>query len=149
MKFPFRLILAVGVLGLCAACTPKSAAVAKDRQEITTTVGYDTTVDVSPGETVLLQKTSSRFTFLDVISDNRCPKGVNCIQAGEAVVRIGLPDGGVRELTVGGGGKNLPRFSLENGIVQIVALTPYPEYENNIPQQDYRLRLKIAAAAAL
>ncbi|MTB51679.1 hypothetical protein [Lewinella sp. W8] len=148
MRLSFCAFLAIGVVLLGSGCTPKSAEAVAAATATTTTVGYDSTVDLAPGESLQLEKSTSNFTFLGVASDNRCPKGVNCIQAGAAVVRIGLPDGGVRELTVRAGEKTLPRFSVKDGLVQLLALNPYPEYENNIPEQDYRLRLKIMPAAA-
>lgn len=149
MTLTFRALLAIGIVVLGAGCAPKSAAVVAEVPAKTTTVDYETTVGVVPGEVVRLSRTNSSFTFIGVASDNRCPRGVNCVQAGEAVVRIGLPDGGVRRVTVGGGEKQRSRFSIPGGIVEIMALNPYPEYENNIAPQDYRLRLKITPAAAM
>lgn len=52
------------------------------------------------GETVAIEG-GPRLTFLEVVSDNRCPVDVQCIVAGEAVVRLAVALQGRRtEVTV-------------------------------------------------
>ena len=57
---------------------------------------------ISPrlGETAALDD-GPRFTFVEVVSDNRCPVDVQCVTAGEAVIRLAARHDGRRtEVTV-------------------------------------------------
>ncbi|SHF38864.1 hypothetical protein SAMN05443144_10833 [Fodinibius roseus] len=46
------------------------------------------TVEVGFGESVSLNRDEMNVTFLDVMSDSRCPIDVTCIHAGEATILV-------------------------------------------------------------
>ncbi|MCR4394996.1 MAG: hypothetical protein NUV31_11550, partial [Dehalococcoidales bacterium] len=46
------------------------------------------------GKTALLTTENLKITFEDVLGDSRCPKGVVCIQAGEATCKLSIVDTG-------------------------------------------------------
>ena len=89
--------------------------------------------------------------FVAVESDSRCPKGVQCVWAGEAVVL----------LDVFKNGKKLeqkrviisPTNSLVNKIGNVFSsetlkvsgfnIAPYPEYRNKIKPEEYYIQLDI------
>ncbi|MFD1062464.1 hypothetical protein ACFQ1Q_04340 [Winogradskyella litorisediminis] len=87
--------------------------------------------------------------FVDVLSDNRCPKAVMCIVAGEAKVAFEVYKSG-KILS-----KQILRFTptvylpnsqgniYNSDLIKItgVELTPYPVLDNSILKSDYRLKL--------
>ena len=89
------------------------------------------------------------FTFLEVLEDSRCPKGVNCIRAGEARVRIRLADGQEATLTIPAGSeKQLPTFTSAAGRVRVLGLEPYPSADQKRPGDGrYELVVRLEPAA--
>lgn len=86
------------------------------------------------------RKGTDLFTFLEVVEDSRCPRGVQCIQAGRAVVRVAvLRDGQLttETLTVEGNG-----VRTDAGTVYLQQLEPYPDAAVEKPEP-YRLVLRL------
>ena len=91
------------------------------------------------------------FKFVAVESDSRCPKGVQCIWAGEAIVLIDVFKKGKKveqkrivfsptaqlENTVG----NL--FSSEKLKISGSNIAPYPEYRNTIKPEEYYIQVEV------
>lgn len=91
------------------------------------------------------------FKFVAVESDSRCPKHVQCIWAGEAVVlinvfkngkqleskRIAIPATGNLEASLG------DLFSSEKLKVSSIDIAPYPELRNKINPKDYYITLDV------
>ncbi|MEO0734831.1 MAG: hypothetical protein AAFZ52_18485, partial [Bacteroidota bacterium] len=105
-----KYLLTIAALLLLIACT---------RQVATTTrkiVTYDQQEELAPGQYLSLGKAGPVFTFVEVISDSRCPRGVDCIRAGEAVVRLEVA-GNVREYVIPAKAENkeLVRFAAPGG----------------------------------
>ncbi|NUQ23746.1 MAG: hypothetical protein HUU34_07320 [Saprospiraceae bacterium] len=76
------------------------------------------------------------------IQDSRCPTGVDCIWAGE--VKAVLDVNGV-SMTLGLS-PNVevePSGSVDGYMIELRAVTPYPQYPNDIPSKDYRAELKV------
>ncbi|MDO5616135.1 MAG: hypothetical protein Q4G16_08085 [Cruoricaptor ignavus] len=48
------------------------------------------TIRLSEGENKFLKEQQMNITFLQIVEDNRCPKDVDCVQAGSATVEIEL-----------------------------------------------------------
>jgi hypothetical protein len=102
-------------------------------------------VVLSPGGSSAISGTDLAVTFDAVVEDSRCPAGVNCIWAGDAIVRIrigtraaassayllhtGLPAGG----------------EIEHGNVRVrlVDVTPYPQADRPSRPEDYRVTLSV------
>ncbi|UJH90323.1 hypothetical protein LZ575_15905 [Antarcticibacterium sp. 1MA-6-2] len=91
----------------------------------------------------------SSIKFKEVISDSRCPIGVTCIWAGEAVVRVELYKNGIFQKekieTVGGGKIPLDLLAEEisynlNGLI----LLPYPKVETTEKHDPYSLHIQIS-----
>ncbi|WP_290701186.1 hypothetical protein [Lacinutrix sp.] len=91
------------------------------------------------------------FKFVAVESDSRCPKGAQCIWAGEAVVLIDIFKNGKRLEQ-----KRVvfsPTAKLQNSLGNLFAseglnisgfnIAPYPEYRNKIKAEDYYIQLDI------
>jgi hypothetical protein len=79
---------------LFAACGPMSAVPAAAAQA--PAPALDQPFTLKPGESVPVGAERVQVSFERVISDSRCPRDVQCIQAGEAVVRalVALPGRG-------------------------------------------------------
>ncbi len=101
-------------------------------------------VKVPIGETVVLKGVSIKF--LEVLEDSRCPKGVNCIWAGRARVKVEVTSKGKKEekiLTFGevkpGEEKNTNLFSSSNFAINGLTLNPYPTSESTGKAKGYVL----------
>jgi len=89
--------------------------------------------------------------FVELISDSRCPKGVNCIRAGEAEVKIAVYKNGTfsheKVLTFHANGfverVNMQLFASEGLLVEGLTLHPYPKYLKKIKDEDYMLSVGI------
>jgi hypothetical protein len=84
-----------------------------------------------------------RIGFEGVTADSRCPKGVQCMWAGDAVVRLWLQRGAgqkqVRELhTARGATQAAPAPDQD---VQLLRLEPYPVAGKTLGPADYVLTL--------
>lgn len=110
---------------------------------------------IEPGQAVSLRIGESaevaggrlRFGFESVGADSRCPKGAQCVWAGNAAVRIWVQrEGGPlerRELhTTTGGAREPP----DPG-VRLLALEPVPVVGRTLEQRDYVATLAPAASA--
>lgn len=89
--------------------------------------------------------------FKKVLSDSRCPKGVNCIWAGEAKILIEIYNGnnllGEELLIVTNSSSSLPglqKYESKVGILNLEAhLQPYPTIGKKIAVEDYCLNLQL------
>ena len=103
------------------------------------------TLELSVGETSRVPDTQASVTFVRVVEDSRCPKGVQCIWAGDATIEV--------RVTSGGGEPELVRLHLNaQSAGDVVAkglhltlqrLDPYPEDGRAINDHDYRAALAI------
>lgn len=84
--------------------------------------------------------------FVKVKEDSRCPKGVNCVWEGQAVIELAI-DTKPLELTMRAGNEADRKKSMGNYTIELVKVDPYPEGENaSIPQEDYVIELKVSEA---
>ncbi len=89
--------------------------------------------------------------FVELISDSRCPKNVNCIRAGEAKVLVAIYKNGkfTQEKTLvfhASGVVNVIQMQLFNSDylnIQGLALYPYPKGVGKIVDDKYYLDLRI------
>lgn len=100
-----------------------------------------------PGETADVVGTDFSVTFEEVRSDSRCPKDVQCVRAGEAVVVLGLRTGTGEtsqvslEVPPDGGGA----CAFGDYTIHIVALEPQTESGERIEPDAYVLELRVDA----
>lgn len=91
------------------------------------------------------------FKFVAVESDSRCPKGVQCIWAGEAIVLIDVFKNGKKieqkQLSFSPTAQlknalgNL--FSSEKLIISGINIGPYPEYRDKIKPEEYYIQVEV------
>lgn len=94
-------------------------------------------IKIPLGKTLEIKGVSIKF--LEVVEDSRCPKGVECIWAGRAIVKVEITSNGKKEeknLIMGqvrqGEEKNTTLFSSKDFMVKGLTLNPYPA----IPQTE-------------
>ena len=131
-----RLIPALCCLLLATAC--------HDKSPTGPTVDFNQQVTLAPGETARVNGSDVRLQFAGVSADSRCPIGVFCIQAGEAVVQIrasGAGGGTTYDLHSG----DASRAAASHGDVRfaLTQLTPFRPQSGTIAQSDYRATLEI------
>jgi hypothetical protein len=109
-------------------------------------VALDRAFDLKVGETVTVEDQLLTLTFNGVTSDSRCPLGVLCIQAGDAVVSIGavrLPSHrGTVDLHGGPGQPDGGRFQDFN--LSLVELSPPRRMNAAIAPGDYVATLVVS-----
>ncbi len=64
-----------------------------DRELAASVVRYDEPFRLAYGNTVKVERTKTRVRFAELIEDSRCPRDVQCIQAGRARVRLSVQRG--------------------------------------------------------
>jgi hypothetical protein len=92
--------------------------------------------DLRSGESALTTD-DVRITFNTVRSDSRCPTGVNCIRAGEAVIAVTVSRGGEiagRELEFTPARSST---TFANFTITLTQLQPHPRSDREIRSGDY------------
>ncbi len=114
-------------------------------------VGPGQEVVLSPGQRLTIVGEDLQVKFLRVSSDSRCPRGAQCIWAGEAKCEIELTSAGtstVMTLTERGL-TDACSIEVPQGYLLSFHIMPYPEVERHIPAEKYRLRLSVTRAVPL
>lgn len=99
---------------------------------------------VKVGEQVLITDAGLKITFSAVAEDSRCPKGVNCIWAGNGKIVIKISKGKKKadvQLNTG----IEPRLgSFDEYKLKLVELNPYPESDVAIKRGEYVATLVVS-----
>ena len=105
-------------------------------------------VTLKPGGSATIEGTNWTLRFDSVISDSRCPIGVQCIQAGEALLALALNDplvdpqpGDGPEFTLGATPRIKYGFKLT-----ATEVTPLRRVNEEIAKKDYRATIRIESA---
>ncbi|MFN2443730.1 MAG: hypothetical protein ABR517_13715 [Thermoanaerobaculia bacterium] len=106
-------------------------------------------VGVVPGEEFSLAVTETAalpeqglLEFANVVSDSRCPRDVQCVWAGDAVIVLRASDeNGSASLTLHTNGPGTARFGIWE--VQLVELRPVPREGESLRQADYEVVLRL------
>ncbi len=112
----------------------------------TNTESLDKEFALAIGQTATVASESLDIKFVDVTEDSRCPKNVQCIQAGRVVCAMEFTLKGVTEkasltepaLT---GDTN---FQIYKGYKVTFNVQPYPEAPLQIKKSDYRLNMTVS-----
>jgi hypothetical protein len=81
-------------------------------------------------------------TPLQVVSDSRCPADVNCVWAGEFVLKVRLEKAGVKkEVELKEGGTIL----FEGSNISLVGVSPNKNSKTLISNKDYKFTFKVAS----
>lgn len=101
---------------------------------------------LSKGQRVTLRGTRVSIKFVAVESDSRCPKGVNCVWAGNAAVQVQVSAGRRSKtltLNTGPGGAFVSEIEYQGYQIKLVDLRPYPRSDRQTAAKDYSLILLV------
>jgi len=103
------------------------------------------TLELSVGDTSVVPGTKVSVTFVRVVDDSRCPKGVTCVWEGDATVELRVtPDGGEPQTVQLHVNARTGKDVVVRGLrLALERLEPYPEEGRSIGARDYRAFLTI------
>lgn len=105
-------------------------------------LGQEFTLKV--GQQVTIEETGLHISFTAVTEDSRCPKGVDCIWAGNGKIIIKVKGQGKPtelELNTGRGPKEQHFRGYD---IKLVQLNPYPESKSPIKHGSYAVTLVVS-----
>ena len=104
----------------------------------------DQTVTVRVGQEKLAPRSKIRIKFLEMIEDSRCPRDVNCIQAGNARIRVRVSGSGrARELILDTSDRTRPA-SYGGYELTVRTLTPEPRSNIRINRNGYIATISVS-----
>lgn len=130
-----RSALATAAVAVMAACTtmPRGGTVQAPLNE---------PFRLAQGETASVTGTQLTVRFAEVVSDSRCPVGVQCVRAGEARVSFELRGGASPQAVILATGGAEPRHATYDAFdVHLVTLEPQPR--TNVPRPAYVATLRV------
>ncbi|HTM31352.1 MAG TPA: hypothetical protein VL263_08600 [Vicinamibacterales bacterium] len=107
----------------------------------------DERIDLRIGATATLPGTATTVTFVRVVSEGRCPKGVQCVWEGDAAVELRVaPAGGDAQTITLHTNDRFERQAVIGGVtVRLEQLEPYPEADKPIAPDSYVVTLRASA----
>ena len=134
------LLLLVAASQILAACASQPVGFSAD-------IGQ--AIVLEPGQKVTIKGESLEIRLVKIVSDSRCPKGANCIWAGEVSSQIEITyqnQTNIMILTQSGGSDATSSFMTYTFAFSV---EPYPELNKTINAADYRLKLTVTKEPAL
>ncbi|MFN2603081.1 MAG: hypothetical protein ABR582_10035 [Gemmatimonadaceae bacterium] len=126
------------------ACAGSGAAVGSNNPIGTKIVAVDQDFDLAPTGTASIDGGALTLTFDKVTEDSRCPTGVECVWAGNGVVRLTVITVGAANFSVTLSTTLAPHATTAGGYrVTLVGLKPYPKQGSTIPPASYTATLRI------
>jgi hypothetical protein len=124
----------------CAICC---VGFAHQRSELKR-VGLDREFNLRPGQGALVRIEGLRIGFDSVIEDSRCPKGVDCIWAGQGKIRIKLNKTNKKPASVELSTLEPGKVSYLGYQISLVGLSPYPQAGGTINKKAYVATLAVS-----
>jgi hypothetical protein len=124
----------------CAICC---VGFAHQRSELKR-VGLDREFNLRPGQGALVRIEGLRIGFDSVIEDSRCPKGVDCIWAGQGKIRIKLSKTNKKPASVELSTQQPNSISYLGYRITLVGLSPYPKAGGTINKKAYVATLVVS-----
>ena len=85
--------------------------------------------------------------FFEVLTDSRCPSDVTCVWEGESSVkinfRVGTENTPLTLSTHKTMGQGPQVDTLGSYVIQLLEVNPYPVSTQQVPEEDYEIRLQI------
>lgn len=136
LLFPlFGVVLLTACASMVGASAPQTPATAALGEPFT----------LAAGETALVGPDRTRVTFEAVVSDSRCPTDVQCIRAGEAVVRVAVAaQGQAAETGELQTTPNRNQTSVAGYTLTLSQVLPEPNTSAPIKASDYRATFIVA-----
>lgn len=120
--------------------------VSADQPSRVTTLADSERVTLRVGATVSVRNNSARVTFVRVSEDSRCPVGVTCVWAGDAVVHVRVDAEGDRAFDLQLHTNRRFRQADRAGelMVTLLGLEPIPQADQAIEAGGYTATLEIS-----
>lgn len=103
--------------------------------------------DLKAGQTASIGPDNLLVTFNGIIADSRCPSGVECIWAGQAVASFDVAEGSsIQHLNVTKGTEvGSVDFTSQNKnyTLRLLAVEPYPTAGSKISLSDYNVTISV------
>lgn len=114
-------------------------------------VGRDTSQDtgtrlvLAAGEARRVPETDLTLTFVRLVADSRCPTGVTCVREGDAavLVRVDRAGSAAVDLTLHTSGPGSGDVVVDNVLVTLIDVMPYPREDQTPRPEEYRVTLLI------
>ncbi len=94
-----------------------------------------------------IKGTDFSIQFTELVEDSRCPRGTQCIWAGQVTVSINILKGDevlkTINLTLRPGAENLKSKIFKNRLFSLLEVTPYPSIHKT-GFKEYAVRLQVA-----
>ena len=137
------LLLLTGLMLALPGCADDAPA-PEPTPDFDITAAMGTEFDLPRGQTARITESNLYITFAEVLADNRCPRGVRCIIAGRAAVRLEFTDAGGSEVIdlEHPGPENHFIGGVWNGHDFKYDVGPFPVIDQPIDPASYYLRLK-------
>lgn len=82
--------------------------------------------------------------FVEMVVDSRCPIGVECIQAGNAVIRLKLTQGnGEHQTFTLETAKEDEKFDFDGYEISLISVDPYPKADTAVTKEAYSVRISV------
>ncbi len=105
----------------------------------------DAEVVVKLAEQAVVCETDLKVELLAVVEDSRCPEGVDCIHAGNAVVRVKVTSRtGEPQIFTFSTMQGDETFEFEGYEFSLIAMDPYPKDGVELKKEDYAARIRVA-----
>jgi hypothetical protein len=105
--------------------------------------GFTAEVKLNAGQQKTVPRSKVKIKFISVTSDSRCPSDVNCVWAGNAVVKLQVSDGRETKVieinsTTGRRGDRIGMYA-----INLDGLTPKTNSKTKIRAKDYRVTISV------
>ena len=117
--------------------------------DVTAELGYP--VELHLGQSVAIVSEQLEIKFTEVVGDSRCPTGATCVWEGEVTLKLEITyqdELSTKTITQPGLTSD-PSFDLFKVYMLEFNVLPYPEVNEKIPPEEYRLRLLVNPAPPL
>lgn len=107
----------------------------------------DNPFQLQPGQTASLEAQKLSVEFVEVVEDSRCPRGVLCTWAGQALILVRVSgSSGDQELTLQLGPRDSVAGVYDGYLFELTALEPYPQApgKDSPPQPPYTATLLVS-----
>ena len=94
-------------------------------------------------EQVALRGTTLVIGFERILSDSRCPEGVQCITAGDVAVSLWVQEPGRKKTKLELRAGESPSATFQRRVIRLLDVQPRPRENRKLSPRDYRLRLRV------
>jgi hypothetical protein len=136
-------ILASALSTALTACAGSGTPIIGSAPATSIVAAVDRDFDLSPGQSARVDGSALTISFIGVTEDSRCPVGVQCVWAGNAVVSLSvMVNGDVRSSTSLNTTLTPRSVRIAGYEISLVALKPEPKQGVPIPQASYVTTLR-------